>query len=80
MPQTHHNGPSNCLSVLATPLTIRDGYAQTPEDPGLVIEVDEEALARYRMEPPFEDPPLRLLLALAWPDGRKRYYADIGQC
>ena len=35
---------------------------------------------RYRMEPPYEHPPLRLLLAVVWPDGRKRYYANIGHC
>jgi len=83
---SHAQWPAvNCMNIyeddlLATPLTIRGGYAQTPEGPGLGIEVDEEALARYRMEPPFEHPPLRLLLALVWPDGRKRYYANIGQC
>ena len=33
-----------------------------------------------RIEPPYEHPPLRLLLALVWPDGRKRYYARIDQC
>ena len=83
---SHAQWPAvNCMNIyeddlLATPLTIRGGYAQTPEGPGLGIEVDEEALARYRMEPPYEHPPLRLLLALVWPDGRKRYYANIGQC
>jgi len=83
---SHAQWPAvNCMNIyeddlLATPLTIRGGYAQVPDGPGLGIEIDEEALARYRMEPPFEHPPLRLLLALVWPDGRKRYYADIGQC
>jgi len=32
------------------------------------------------MEPPYEHPALRLLLAICWPDQRKRYYANIGQC
>ncbi len=83
---SHAQWPAvNCMNIydedmLATPLTIRGGYAQTPDGPGLGIEVDEEALVRLRMEPPYEHPPLRLLLALVWPDGRKRYYANIGQC
>ena len=83
---SHAQWPAvNCLNIyqedlLATPLTIRGGYAATPEGPGLGVEIDEEALSRLRMEPPYEHPPLRLLLALVWPDGRKRYYANIHQC
>ena len=83
---SHAQWPAvNCMNIyeedlLATPLTIRGGYAQTPDGPGLGIEVDEEALVRLRMEPPYEHPPLRLLLALVWPDGRKRYYAHIQRC
>ena len=83
---SHAQWPAvNCMNIyeddlLATPLEIRGGYARTPDGPGLGIQVDEEALSRFRMEPPYEHPPLRLLLALVWPDGRKRYYANIGQC
>ena len=32
------------------------------------------------MEPPYEHPPLRLLLAVRWPNGRSRYYGNIMQC
>ena len=83
---SHAQWPAvNCMNIytddlLATPLQIEGGYARTPDGPGLGITVDEEALTRFAMEPPYEHPPLRLLLALVWPDGRKRYYANIGQC
>ncbi len=83
---THAQWPAvNCMNIysedlLAAPLEIRGGYARTPDAPGLGIQVDEEALVRLRMEAPYEHPPLRLLLALVWPDGRKRYYARIDQC
>jgi L-alanine-DL-glutamate epimerase-like enolase superfamily enzyme len=83
---THAQWPAvNCMNIysddlLATPITIKGGYARTPDGPGLGIEVDEAALVRFTMEPPYEHPPLRLLLAIVWPDGRKRYYADIMQC
>ena len=75
----------NCLNIysddlLATPLTIKGGYAQLPEGPGLGITVDEEALARFKMEPPYELPRARQLILIEKPDGRKRYYARIGQC
>ncbi len=75
----------NCLNIysddlLVNPLPIRGGYARLPEGPGLGIQVDEEALARFKMQPPYEHPRPRQLLLVKWPDGRKRYYAQIGQC
>ncbi len=74
----------NCLNnyaddLLVEPLTIAGGYAQVPEGPGLGIEVDEAALARYRMPPPYELPKPRLLLSVVWPSGLVRHYADIHQ-
>lgn len=36
--------------LLAEPLTIRDGTLTVPERPGLGIAIDEEKLARYRVE------------------------------
>lgn len=83
---THAQWPAvNCINIysddlLATPITIQGGYAQLPQGPGLGIQVDEDALSRFRMEPPYVHPPLQLLLAIVWPDGRKRYYANIQQC
>ena len=74
----------NCLNnyaddLLVAPLTIAGGYAQVPDGPGLGIEVDEDALARYRMEPPYSLPKPRLLLSVVWPGGLVRHYADIHQ-
>jgi L-alanine-DL-glutamate epimerase-like enolase superfamily enzyme len=75
----------NCLNnyaddLLQQPLTIRGGYARTPEAPGLGIEIDEEALTRYRMTPPYEFPKPRLLLSVVWPRGRVMHYASLRQC
>ena len=74
----------NCLNnyaddLLVEPLTIAGGYVQVPEGPGLGIEIDEAALARYRMQPPYELPKPRLLLSVVWPSGLVRHYADIHQ-
>jgi L-alanine-DL-glutamate epimerase-like enolase superfamily enzyme len=74
----------NCLNnyaddLLIEPLTIQGGYAHVPEGPGLGVQVDEAALERLRMEPPYKLPKLRQLLSVIWPGGRVRHYADIGQ-
>lgn len=75
----------NCLNnyaddLLAEPLAIRGGYARVPEAPGLGVSLDEAALERYKMEPPYEFPKPRLLLSVIWPGGRIVHYADIWQC
>jgi L-alanine-DL-glutamate epimerase-like enolase superfamily enzyme len=75
----------NCLNIysddlLVEPLAVAGGYAQVPQEPGLGVEVDADALERFRMEPPYELPRPRLLISVAWPGGRVRHYANIGQC
>jgi len=75
----------NCLNnyaddLLAEPLTIQGGYVKVPEGPGLGITIDEGALTRYKMNPPYELPPPRLLLSVVWPGGRVVHYASLRQC
>jgi L-alanine-DL-glutamate epimerase-like enolase superfamily enzyme len=75
----------NCLNnyaddLLETPIEIANGYARVPEGPGLGITIDEEALTRLRIDPPFTLPKPRLLLTVRWPDGQMRHYAHIRQC
>jgi len=75
----------NCLNnyaddLLAAPLEIVGGYARVPEGPGLGVEIDEAALTRYKMSPPYELPRPKLLLTVTWPGGRARHYATIQQC
>jgi L-alanine-DL-glutamate epimerase-like enolase superfamily enzyme len=74
----------NCLNIytddlLAEPLSIQGGFVRVPEGPGLGITIDEEALARFRMKPPYEHPQPRLLLSVVWPGGRVVHYASMGQ-
>jgi L-alanine-DL-glutamate epimerase-like enolase superfamily enzyme len=74
----------NCMNIysddlLVEPIEIRGGYAHLPEIPGLGIEVDEAALQRFKMEPPYTLPREKQLILVEWPNGRKRYYANIGQ-
>jgi hypothetical protein len=72
----------NCMNnyahdLLRTPLTITGGYAHVPEAPGLGIEIDEDALSLFRMEPPYEIPAPRLLMSVVWPGGRVVHYANM---
>jgi L-alanine-DL-glutamate epimerase-like enolase superfamily enzyme len=69
----------NCLNnyaddLLAEPLAIQGGCVRVPDQPGLGVAIDEQALARYRMQPPFEHPPPRLLMSVVWPGGRVVHY------
>jgi L-alanine-DL-glutamate epimerase-like enolase superfamily enzyme len=72
----------NCLNnyaddLLAAPLTIQGGYLQVPAGPGLGVEIDEAALTKYRMQPPYEHPRPRLLMSVVWPGGRVMHYATM---
>lgn len=74
----------NCMNIysddlLATPIEIRGGYARTPSGPGLGITVDEEALSRFKMQPPYEHSRPRQLLRVEWAGGRRRFYNNIQQ-
>ena len=63
--------------LLAQPLTIRGGFVQVPDGPGLGVEVDEGALERYRMAPPYEHPQPRHILSVVWDGGRVMHYATM---
>lgn len=65
--------------LLVDPLTIRDGYLKAPDGPGLGVEIDEEALERFRMEPPYQLPGRRHILTVSWPHGRAVHYAHMSQ-
>jgi len=74
--------------LLVEPLTIQGGYLQTPDGPGLGVEVDEAALSRYKMDPlpdsahlpeqmryAVEQP--RHILSVVWPGGRVVHFANM---
>jgi hypothetical protein len=74
----------NCLNnyaddLLVSPIEIVGGCARVPEAPGLGIVVDEDALTKYKMAPPYSLPKPRLLLEVIWPNNHRRMYADIWQ-
>jgi hypothetical protein len=63
--------------LLATPLTIHNGFVRVPEAPGLGIEIDEDALTRYRMTPPYELPEEPHIITVTRPGNRKTHYATM---
>ena len=74
-----------CLNIysddlLAEPLTIRGGLLRVPEGPGLGVAIDEAALTRYRMQPPYELPYPRHIMTVTWPGGRAVHYTTMAQC
>jgi L-alanine-DL-glutamate epimerase-like enolase superfamily enzyme len=74
----------NCLNnyaddLIAQPIVVSEGYAHVPDAPGLGVDIDEAALVKYKMEPPYEIPRPKLLLSVSWPGKRVRHYANIQQ-
>lgn len=72
----------NCMNnyaddLLVEPLQIQGGFVKTPDLPGLGVMIDEQALVRYRMQPPYEHPLPRLLLSVVWPGGRVVHYTSM---
>lgn len=60
--------------LITRPLTIRGGQVTVPDGPGLGIEPDSDAFARFRMQPPYSVPLGPHLITVAWPDGRRAHY------
>ncbi len=83
---THAQWPAiSCLNIysddlLAQPLEIGNGCVRVPEGPGLGIAVDESALDRFRMKPPYDLPYPRHVMSVVWPSGRVVHYATMAQC
>ncbi len=79
---THARWPAvNCHNLyehtlLAKPIKVNGGLAPVAETPGLGIEIDWDAVERFRIEPiakPY--PHADLLMRLSWSSGEVDYYA-----
>jgi galactonate dehydratase len=84
---SHARWPSvNCHQLythqmIRPAIQVANGTAPVPEEPGLGVALDEEAVQRFRVEPlpkePYPAP--NLLLAIRWPSGATSYYAHARQ-
>jgi galactonate dehydratase len=79
---THARWPAiNCHNVfehelLTEPIKVSGGRAKIPQAPGLGVEIDWDAVERYRIDPidkPYPQPDL--LIEITWPSGEPDYYA-----
>ncbi|MGE0606932.1 MAG: mandelate racemase/muconate lactonizing enzyme family protein [Pirellulales bacterium] len=62
-------------TLLKQPIAMRNGHAPIPMGPGLGVEVDWDAVERFRIEPIFKPyPAADLLMRLSWPSGAEDYY------
>jgi L-alanine-DL-glutamate epimerase-like enolase superfamily enzyme len=52
------------------------GCMAVPQEPGLGVELDWEAIDGFRVDPDFKKPPVRQIHAIQWPDGRETFYPN----
>jgi galactonate dehydratase len=64
--------------LLKTPIRVKKGFAAIPSGPGLGYELDQEAVARYRVPKPAQRPDPPRLIETTWKDGRTMYTANTG--
>ena len=60
--------------LLQERLDVQHGYIHVPEEPGLGIKPDDEAIARYQVEQDYDPPPPRNLYRVVWPNGSSVTY------
>ena len=61
-------------------MKVSNGFALVPDAPGLGVELDREAVEKYRIEPkekPYPAPDI--LIAIRWPSGAGSYYTHTMQ-
>ena len=65
-------------SLLVERMPVVDGHARVPEEPGLGIELDQDALERYRVDEADHSLPPRLI-EVTRPGGTRIYFAHSSQ-
>ena len=83
---SHATWPSvNCHQLYVNPLikpaiAVENGSTAIPERPGLGFDLDEDAIAKYRIEPLARQPdPPEALMVVRWPTGAAAYFATKDQ-
>jgi Enolase C-terminal domain-like len=66
--------------MIKQPIEVENGTAKVPDAPGLGVDLDEDAVERFRIKPiakPYPAP--GLLIAIRWPAGATSYYSHADQ-
>ena len=71
-----------CINIYSHTLlkefAVTGGHVRVPDAPGLGVEVDWEAVERFRVEPDYRKPQPREIHTIYWPDGRQTHYKNGG--
>ncbi len=69
-----------CVNIyahsLVRGLAVAGGHLAVPAGPGLGVELDAEALERYRVADDYRVPAVRQIHALRWPHGQTSFFPD----
>ena len=66
--------------MIRQPIVVENGSARIPDAPGLGVDLDEDAVERFRIQPVMKEYPYPgLLLSVRWPSGATSYYAHAAQ-
>ena len=69
-----------CINIYSHTLlkefVVEGGHAKVPQDPGLGVELDWDAIENFRVETDFQKPVRRQIHTILWPDGRRTHYPD----
>ena len=79
---SHANLPAiTCMEIyqdelIKGKLDAQGGYIKVPEEPGLGVEIDEDAIDRFAVDPDYEKPEPTKKLCFIRADGSRRCYAN----
>ncbi len=69
-----------CTNIYSHPLIkdfkVEGGNVRVPQAPGLGVELDWDAVEKFRVAPDFKKPAARQIHTIHWPDGRQTQYPD----
>ena len=68
-------------TLVESDLKVQGGMCKIPKEPGLGINLNEEAVERFRAEPILQFPPpaVNQIIAIFWPSGATSYYGHYQQ-
>ena len=69
-----------CINIYSHTLLkefdVEGGHIAVPQAPGLGVELDWDAVERFRVEDDFKKEPVRQIHEIHWPEGRTTHYSS----
>ncbi|HIF34646.1 MAG TPA: dgoA protein [Planctomycetaceae bacterium] len=82
---SHATWPAvNCHQLFSAQIVnrvpeVKGGTAAIPQQPGIGVQLDRDAIEKFRVPKPASRPEPKRLIETAWPDGQKAYIANDGE-